>query len=140
MSNEWKVIKTVDFYTFHEKLANQMLQYSPQDRKYPGDEKFRVSRRQPKSKRKHANVAPKKNVASGSTSVQTAVTTCSNLTRESFEKNTKRLCGNLTMLYKHIESVKATDSSGRICVVCGKRCYSVCVACGDTMHRFPLKP
>jgi len=140
MSNEWKVLKPVDFYTFREKLANQMLQYSPQDRKCPGDEKFRVSTRQPKSKRKHANVASKKNVASASTSVQTAVTTCSNLTRESFGNNTKPLCGDLTMLHKHVESVKATDSCGRICVVCGKRCYSVCVACGDAMHRFPSKP
>jgi len=114
-----------------------MLLYSPQDRKYPGDEKFRISTRQPKNKRAHAN-ASRKNASSASASVNTAESTCT-LTRESFGKNAKQLCGDLTSLYRHIESVKPTDSSGRICVVCGKRCYSVCVACGEAMHRFPKK-
>jgi len=40
MQQEWAMEKPVDFYTFREKLAKQMLAYSPQHRKYPGDEKF----------------------------------------------------------------------------------------------------
>ena len=36
----WGVKKPVDFYRFHEKLAHQMLKYSPRDRKYPGDNQF----------------------------------------------------------------------------------------------------
>ena len=43
------------------------------------------------------------------------------------------------MLCSHVQSVKPTDSSGRICVVCGKHCYSICVVCGEAMHRFTSK-
>ena len=42
-AGEWQQTQPVDFYSFREKLAKQMLQYSPRERKYPGDEKFRVS-------------------------------------------------------------------------------------------------
>lgn len=137
LSNEWKQEKPVDFYTFREKLAKQMVLYSPLDRKYPGDEKFRVATRQPKKKRKFANVASEINSSAAS-----AATTTSNrttITREGIVAQHKRLCGDLTFLYAHVQSVKPTDSSGRICVVCGKRCYSVCVSCGEAMHRFPSK-
>ena len=131
--------KPVDFYTFRWKLANQMLSYSPQERKCPGNEKFRVSTRQPKSKRKHANVTSTKNASSASVNAaESSQSTCA-LTQEAFGNNSKRLCGDLTSLHRHVESVKPTDSSGRMCVVCGKRCYSACVACGEAMHRFSKK-
>lgn len=135
MKEEWKTNKPVDFYTFREKLAKQMLSYTPQERKYPGDEKFRLATQQAKKKRKHhANVSSERNSSAGSVSTNS---TCP--TRESFVTNSKRLCGDLTLLCRHIQSVKPTDSSGRICVVCGKRCYSICTACGDPMHRLPTK-
>ena len=41
-AGEWKQ-EPVDFYRFREKLALQMLTYSPKNRKYAGDERFRVS-------------------------------------------------------------------------------------------------
>ncbi len=33
----WKVEKPMDFWSFREKLSEQMLQYKPTRRKYPGD-------------------------------------------------------------------------------------------------------
>ena len=139
MDNSWQVKKPVDFYTFREKLAKQMIQCNPTDRKYPGDEKFRVSTQQPK-KRRFANVTRQLNSSDASVAAESSGnSTTSNLTRDHFTKNTKRLCGDLTFLYRHVQSVKPTDSSGRICVVCGKRCYQVCTACGEAMHRFSTK-
>ena len=139
MDNSWQVKKPVDFYTFREKLAKQMIQCNPTDRKYPGDEKFRVSTQQPK-KRRFANVTRQLNPSDASVEAESSgSSTTSKLTRGHFTKNTKRLCGDLTFLYRHVKSVKPTDSSGCICVVCGKRCYQVCTACGEAMHRFSTK-
>ena len=135
----WKVKRPVDFYTFREKLGTQMLHYNPTQRKYPGDEKFRVATQQPK-KRRHVNVSRRlTNPTEESQATDSASSAASVLTRDHFRNNTKRLCGDLTFLYRHVQSVKPTDSSGRICVVCGLRCYSVCTACGEAMHRFPPK-
>ena len=36
---EWRVSKHVDFHRFREKLAMQMLAYSPAKLKYPSDSK-----------------------------------------------------------------------------------------------------
>jgi hypothetical protein len=33
----WKVEKPMDFWSFWEKLSEQMLQYKPTHHKYPGD-------------------------------------------------------------------------------------------------------
>lgn len=46
LDDSWELEEPVDFYTFRECLAKQMLQYSPCDRKYPGDSKFRVAMEQ----------------------------------------------------------------------------------------------
>ena len=101
LSNEWRADKPCDFYTFREKLANQMLKCSPQDRRCPGDEKFRVATQQAKSKRKHASSKRiARSAGSTSVSVNTAVASSTNLTRESFGKNNKRLCGDLPLLYR----------------------------------------
>ena len=42
----------VDFHRFRERLAVQMLEYSPKHLKYKGDEKFRVNTQLPKAKRR----------------------------------------------------------------------------------------
>ena len=48
---DWKDTKPLDFFSFRERLGIQMLQYSPCDRKYPGDENFRAATQQPKKRR-----------------------------------------------------------------------------------------
>ena len=123
MDASWKIEPPVDFYTFHEKLGKPMLTHSPKDRKYPGDEKFRVSTQQPKIRR-HANVPrPGASVATDSSS-----STSSKLTCNHFIGNSKLLCVNLTSLYyRHAHSVKTTDSPGRICVSFVARGVTPCV-------------
>ena len=39
---EWKIVKPLDFFTFCETLARQMLAYNPKHAKYLGDDKFRA--------------------------------------------------------------------------------------------------
>jgi len=46
----WKVERPASFHRFCEKLARQMLNCDPTQRKHPGDEKFRVSTRQHKAR------------------------------------------------------------------------------------------
>jgi len=137
MLTSWKVEKPVDFCTFREKLAKQMLLCFPKDRKHPGDEKFWTATQEPKKKRKLGNVSSERNSSAGSAATNT--TTGTNLTRDNFVTNVKRLCGDLASLCRHASSAKPTDSSGRMCVVCGKCCYSFCSACGEAMCRYPTK-
>jgi hypothetical protein len=47
----WKVEKPVSFYIFRQRLAIQMLTYSATNRKYPGDNNFRISTKQHKDRR-----------------------------------------------------------------------------------------
>ena len=51
VTSEWKVDKPVSFHRFREKLALQMLSYTPTTMKYPGDEKARAVTKKPKAKR-----------------------------------------------------------------------------------------
>jgi len=115
----WKA-KPVDFCTFREKLGKQVPQHNPAERKRPGDEKSRVAAQQPK-KRRHTNVSQRLH-SEASVTTDLASSTTSELTRDRFQSNTKRLCGDLTHLRRHVQSAKPTDSSGQICVVCGSRC------------------
>eukprot|EP00978_Attheya_sp_CCMP212_P048336 scaffold506263_cov224-Attheya_sp.AAC.1 len=49
---EWKIEKPMDFYTFREKLSEQLLSYRPEARKYPGDENHRKSLQQSRQQRR----------------------------------------------------------------------------------------
>ena len=48
---QWAIKKPVDFHRFREKLALQMLQYSPKADKYPGDDQLRDFTKVPKANR-----------------------------------------------------------------------------------------
>jgi hypothetical protein len=51
-----------------------------------------------------------------------------------------RLCGDLSLLKKHIEAVATGRKHPKICVVCGEQAYSVCTLCNNkAMHYFPQK-
>ena len=135
-AGEWKVEKPVDFHRFREKLAMQMLQYSPTERKYPGDEKFRAATQQPtKRRRKHNPMS--------SSSVSTASTTNNGVSRTALFQSSDRLCGDLTGLADHLRSIKVIpNKSKKKCVVCGLNAYHVCMKCigpdgkqGVAMHR-----
>ena len=124
-AGEWKVEKPVDFHRFREKLAVQMLQYSPQNRKYVGDEKFRVSTAQHKARRTCTTTTQDGLSNSRSSSSATSVTS------ESIkEASGRRLCGDLCPLIEHVSSVKKIPNRNKkVCVVCGKDCYHVCMLC-----------
>ena len=133
-AGEWEIEKPVDFHRFREKLATQMLQYSPKNRKYPGDEKFRESTQQSVKHRRQP-------FSSSSASVSTA--TSNGVTREAFFGSSERLCGDLTGLADHLRSIKVIPNKNKKkCVVCGLNAYHICMKCvgpdgkkGVAMHR-----
>ena len=51
-----------------------------------------------------------------------------------------RLCGDLSRLKIHMDSVETGRKHPKTCVVCGDPTYSVCVLCGGKgLHYFPQK-
>jgi len=146
-AGEWKIEKPVSFHCFRERLALQMIHYRPQKRAYPGDEHFRVSTQQHKKRRLMSSLS------SGSHSVQSRSSSPANtcpLSRADFSREndvTSRLCGDLTPLYNHLEAcVPIPNGGSKICVLCGEKCYWVCMECkgpdgkrGVAMHKNPKK-
>ena len=54
--------------------------------------------------------------------------------------NKARICGELSCLKKHLDSVETRRKHGKTCVVCGEIAYSFCKLCGNkSMHFFPQK-
>ncbi|KAL3936788.1 MAG: hypothetical protein SGARI_002405 [Bacillariaceae sp.] len=142
-AGEWKVERPVSFHRFREKLAMQMLQYTPENRRYPGDEHFRVCTQQNRKKR-----GPNRSLSLSSGSVRTC-TSAASLSRSDFlaKHISHRLCGDLTKLSAHLRSIKPLpNKQKKICVVCGKHAYHVCMLCvgpdnkkGVAMHPQPAK-
>lgn len=111
LKTEWKIQKPMSFYRFCEKLAKQILNYSPKNRNYPGDEKFRVSTQQHKARW----------VIHQSFSMGSTMTSSSQLTKSDFDKHKNRLCGDLTPLYAHMQQCIPIQNKGhKKCVVCGE--------------------
>jgi len=120
---EWKVEKPVSFYRFREKLAKQMLEHLPTDRKCPGDEKMRAATQQHKTRR-----CIHHNFSSGSGS--TVASGSAGLTKKDFDHSKTRLCGDLTPLCDHMMTCIPIPGKGhKICVVCGDMAYHVCMKC-----------
>jgi len=129
------------FYDFRQKLALQMLHYDPRELKYPGDERMRVCTKQCKAKR--AIALSNASVVSSHLSLAGVRTTSNGLSREDFEAQKSRLCGDITPLYDHVKHVQPiANRSSKKCVVCGQDCYFVCMKCkgpdgkyGVAMHK-----
>ena len=121
-AGEWRIDKPVDFYRFREKLAEQMLLYSPQERKYVGDDRFRVSTAQHVARRPLSSLSPEE---------LSAASDVSSITRDSIKKMTgKRLCGDLDPLIDHLEHVQVLPNrNSKVCAVCGKDAYHYCKLC-----------
>ena len=57
--------------------------------------------------------------------------------KKSTRGNKARICGDLSRLKKHLDSVETGRKYGKKCVVCGEIAYSFCKLCGNTsMHFF----
>ena len=50
--------------------------------------------------------------------------------------NTSRICGDLSLLKKHIGSVASGRKHGKTCVVCGEMAYSICIMVGNRATQF----
>ena len=54
--------------------------------------------------------------------------------------NKDQICGDLSRLKKHIDSVETGRKNGKTCVVCGEISYSFCKLCGNkAMQTFHQK-
>jgi hypothetical protein len=144
-AGEWKIKKPVSFHRFREKLATQMLKYTPKDRKYPGDECYRVSTRQHKDRRpREATLSSCHSNATTSSSRNSDGSF--SMKRNDFKSTTalSRSCGDLTPLHSHLLNLHAIPNGGhKTCVVCGEQAYQVCMECigpdgkrGVAMHKF----
>lgn len=145
-AGEWKTERPVDFHRFREKLAKQMLLYTPKDRKYPGDEQFRVSTRQHKDRRPPAGLSSGRSITSLRSETNQPGASGLPIKKKDFQsiEAMSRHCGDLTPLYPHVEHCISIRNGGKkTCVVCGEQAYHVCMACtgpdgkkGVALHRF----
>ena len=112
----WGTEEPLDFWTFREKLSEQMLEYSPARKKYPGDAGMRTSTQQSRRQRVAAHDftlrrgAGRPSQAGAAVPVAASVATPSNgvtlahLSRASSSRDS-RLCGDLTRLQRHLDSI-----------------------------------
>lgn len=120
---EWKRTP-VSFFRFRERLAWQMVHYTPKDLQYPGDEKFRVSTQKPKTKRTKPT--------SSTASVSSEYTTATGVDRTSLDGATGRVCGFLDQLLAHEKSMSRINVQKKThlkCLCCGEQTYYKCTLC-----------
>jgi len=104
-----------------------MLNYSPTNRHYPGDEKMRACTQQSK---KNRSVSSSRSVNSSSVSSSSTYTTTSGIGKEMLDNAGSRLCGFLDDLLLHEKSMTPIKSKGhQVCHCCGKPAYHCCKAC-----------
>jgi hypothetical protein len=152
----WEIEEPLDFWNFRERLSKQMLEYNPSAHKYPGDAAMRASTQQSQRQRKvsqemtirrrragrpsYSNYYPAAAPAVPDAAVfatRTNGISLQQLSRASSNHNS-RLCGDLTGLQRHLESIVTGKHHGKKCVVCGELSYSTCKLCGDKpLHFYP---
>ena len=123
---QWRVRKPVDFHRFREKLAIQMLKYSPANRQYPGDEKNRASTKLPIKRRN----PPSTTSSSGSSSLASTIQ----------EHQPNRLCGDLSLLHNHVGSMWSHPKNSRLCKVCGMPTHQHCALCDNAPLHYYATP
>ena len=115
--------KRLNFEQFRMLLSEQMLKYEPQQNEYPGDDKFRSSTRQHKSRRSSSN--DKEN---GDLEFRN-----SGLNLEKYTKARSgefpRLCNSTNEIAHHAANVVRT-TNGKACEVCGRDSVWRCNICG----------
>jgi hypothetical protein len=140
----WKVEKPMDFWSFREKLSEQMLQYKPTRRKYPGDSNMRAATQQSRRARQERTDATNQNLLEDMTQAGDEdpvddgnPINKSVLQRAIGRRGKSRLCGNLSHFERHVQSVVTGKKHPLSCRVCGDHCYSVCTMCDKPLHFFP---
>jgi hypothetical protein len=149
LNPEWKIEKPPDFWHFREKLSEQMLDYKPAHRIYPGDQNMRVSTQQSS---KHCpgshQTRPTRGPGCPAHILNPAVATpVGRVTKEYFVIQSRQcatngnpphlqLCGDFTHLQTHINSAGMAIKHPKVCHVCGEPAYSKCGLCDITLHYF----
>jgi hypothetical protein len=128
VNRDWKVNKPVDFFTFRETLARQMLSYNPKKCKY--DERFRVFTQSTKAKR-----SPTPPLVGNTTTTDAGI---SETTLALHTSKKKRLCGFIANLKDHYEACTMEEKGKKLnCVFCGIPAYQYCAICEVALHKFP---
>ena len=142
----WKVKDELklDFWSFRAKLSNQLLAYHPTKRQYRGDDRFRLSTQQNQEQREavravvigeacvHATTSLAKRGRKNKLDVE-AVNFEQEFKRQKRGAST-RLCGDLTKLRTHINSLEIGLKHPNLCAVCGTNAYSKCTLCNKYVH------
>ena len=124
--HEWHVDKPMDFWSFRERLSEQQCGYDPTRREYPGDGNMRVCTVQ--------NAAQRRRSTGERTSMSGHFVTAEQYHDEKQRGIHSRLCGDLSLLKDHLNSVIKTERHGSNCVFCGDVCYTMCGKCGKALH------
>jgi len=154
LERSWKVKKPLDFWSFREKLSEQMLAYNPTKRLYPGDHLLRKATQQCKHIRLKAKVQREKEAAENPPDTDNSKEESSEeeedygTTKKEYRtivKNERRMetriCGDLNKFEAHCLSVSLPKDQKhpKQCRVCGKECYTECTLCTPAcpLHYFP---
>ena len=124
---QWRIPKPVDFHRFREKLAIQMLKYSPANRQYAGDDKHRASTKLPMKRRNRPSTS---NSSSSSSSLATTIQ----------EHQPNRLCGDLSLLHTHVNSMWSHPKNSQLCKVCGTPTHQHCALCDNAPLHYYATP
>jgi hypothetical protein len=104
-----------------------MLQYSPTQQKYPGDDKFRISTQVPKRKRRRSGTA---SVPTNEAVQPISLRGSGTVGRDQLDDAKLRLCGFINDLMFHEKSLEQLPNRGqKVCVCCGKAAFTRCMRC-----------
>jgi hypothetical protein len=117
IESTWKR-EPVSYFEFREQLSQQMLQYSPANKKYPGDDKMRVNTKVEIRKRKQKT-------DNGGLIDQTQFSKAKRF-------KGSRLCGDLDKLTHHASNIIRLSDKARICAWCGLSTWTTCGICKAT--------
>ena len=126
LNAEWKYNHPVNFYTFCDRLSEQLLKYDPAKQIYPGDEKMRrVSHlnKPYRQKRKHDDEITRTSNGSG------------HITFLQYQElmKSKRVCKTIFEYEKHAHKIEMVSNAAR-CAVCGVNAYKRCQICKVALH------
>jgi hypothetical protein len=151
LNADWKIQNPMTFWHFREKLSEQMLNYNPAKRNYPGDHNMRVATQQHRNRRPGLG-ARRPRAGRPSTRLPTPppIVPIGRVTKAQFTHESRRrastgnpphsrLCGDLSHLQDHINSAVTGIKRPKICHVCGAEAYSKCGLCNVALHYFPKR-
>ena len=124
----FKLNQPVDFFTFREKLSEQMCQYDPKEQLYHGDEKMRIVSKLNLVVRQKRKLELIDESGNGKLSF---------LQYKEIIQGT-RICSTLSKYEKHLNMIKSHKSPAK-CGVCGDPTYKRCNISKMPLHNMDTK-